>query len=52
MFRRGLLHSSANPLIGAAAANMASESFINVRVRGHGIFREQSGSGHNHAAWQ
>src|ERR1700683_2385548 len=49
MFHRGLLHSSANPLTGDAAANMASEDFINVRVHGRGIFREQSGSGHKRA---
>jgi len=49
MFRRGLMDSLADALISAAAANMAAESFINVRIGGRGIFREERGGGHDHA---
>jgi len=49
MFRRSLMYCVADALIGTAAANMAPESFINVRVSGRGIFREERGGGHDHA---
>src|SRR5271154_4735551 len=48
-FCGGLMDSAADALIGAAAANMAAESFIDVRVGGRGIFREERGGGHDHA---
>src|SRR5277367_2818670 len=48
-FCGGLMDSVADALIGAAAANMAAESFIDVRVGGRGIFREERGGGHDHA---
>jgi hypothetical protein len=43
------MYCLANALIRAAAADMASEGFINVRVGRRGIFCEQCGGGHNHA---
>jgi len=49
MFRRRLMNGLPDALIGAAAANMAAESFINVRVGGRGIFCKQRGGAHNHA---
>ena len=45
----GLMYCVADALIGAAAANMAAESFINVRVGGRGISCEERGGGHDHA---
>jgi hypothetical protein len=49
MFRGGLMYRLTDTLIGAAAADMASEGFVNIGIGGRGILGEQRGSGHDHA---
>ena len=43
------MNGAADAEIGAAAADVACESFIDIRIGGRRIFREQGRGGHDHA---